>query len=90
MWFAKIKSVLFIFFAHPKNLLLAIVINDKKHIQELGYRYILEVRKSPNKGKTIRNFMSPKQKTLKLVIILKSLIGILTHHLPPPFVTRSK
>ena len=48
------------FFAHPENLLLAMIVDDREHVRELGYRRILKARQSTSKGKTIRNFVPPK------------------------------
>ncbi|GBL98600.1 hypothetical protein AVEN_19667-1 [Araneus ventricosus] len=45
------------FFEHPENVLLAMLVDDREHIRELGHRRILKaiVRK-----KTVRNFVPPK------------------------------
>lgn len=48
------------FFAHPENVLLAMIADDRKPIRELGYRRIVKARQSASKGKTIRNFVPPK------------------------------
>lgn len=48
------------FFAHPENLLLAMIVDEREHIRELGYRRILKARQTASKGKTIRNFVPPK------------------------------
>lgn len=48
------------FFAHPENLLLAMIVDDRENIRELGYRRILKARKCASKEKTIRNFVPPK------------------------------
>lgn len=48
------------FFAHPENLLLAMIVDDRENIRKLGYRRILKARKCASKEKTIRNFVLPK------------------------------
>lgn len=47
------------FFAHPENVLLAMIVDEREHIRELGYRRILKARKTVPKKKTIRNFVLP-------------------------------
>lgn len=47
------------FFAHPENLLMAMVFDDRKHIRELGLRRVLKARQTVPKGKGIRNFITP-------------------------------
>lgn len=48
------------YFAHPENLLLAMVIDKRNHIRELGYRRLLKARKFASKGDPIREFVPPK------------------------------
>ena len=48
------------FFAHPENVLLAMVVDEREHIRELGYRRILKARQTVPKKKTVRNFVPPK------------------------------
>ncbi|GBL98177.1 hypothetical protein AVEN_268266-1 [Araneus ventricosus] len=49
------------FFEHTENVLLAMLVNEREHIQELGYRRILKARQIvPKKKKTVRNFVPPK------------------------------
>src|SRR5215469_13716739 len=46
------------FFAHSENLLLAMLVNDREHIRELGYRRILKARNVLSKKKTVRSFVT--------------------------------
>ncbi|GBN03917.1 hypothetical protein AVEN_137990-1 [Araneus ventricosus] len=46
-------------FEHPENVLLAMLVDEREHIRELGYRRILKARQIVPK-KTVRNFMPPK------------------------------
>ncbi|GBM12727.1 hypothetical protein AVEN_228519-1 [Araneus ventricosus] len=48
------------FFAHAKNVLLAMLVDERKHIWELGHRRILKARQFVPKKKTVRNFVPPK------------------------------
>lgn len=50
------------FFAHPENMLLAMITDERPHIRELGLRRILKARtlKSRDKGGSIRQFRIPK------------------------------
>lgn len=48
------------FFAHPENLLLSMVMDDRKHIRELGLRRIIKSRQRSAKEKSIRSFFPPK------------------------------
>lgn len=45
------------YFAHPENLLLAMLTDDKQHVRELGLRRILKAREVKTKG--IRQFKLP-------------------------------
>lgn len=47
------------FFAHPENILLAMIVDEREHIRELGYRRILKARQTVLKKKTVRNFIPP-------------------------------
>jgi len=47
------------FFAHSENLLLAMLVDDREHIRELGYRRILKARNVLPKKKTVRSFVTP-------------------------------
>ncbi|GBN74388.1 hypothetical protein AVEN_273088-1 [Araneus ventricosus] len=48
------------FFAHTENVLLAMFVDEKEHIRELGYKKILKARQIVPKKKTVRNFIPPK------------------------------
>ncbi|GBN88697.1 hypothetical protein AVEN_19754-1 [Araneus ventricosus] len=48
------------FFAHPENVLLAMLVDEREYIRELGYRRILKARQIVPKKKTVRNFVPPK------------------------------
>ncbi|GBM81797.1 hypothetical protein AVEN_145963-1 [Araneus ventricosus] len=48
------------FFAHTENGLLAMLVDEREHIRELGYRRILKARQIVPKKKTVRNFVPPK------------------------------
>ncbi|GBM01940.1 hypothetical protein AVEN_269551-1 [Araneus ventricosus] len=48
------------FFEHTENILLTMLVNEREHILELGYRRILKARQIVPKKKTVRNFVSPK------------------------------
>ena len=47
------------YFAHPENLLMAMIFDERKHIRELGLRRVLKARQTKSKGKSIRNFIPP-------------------------------
>ncbi|GBN00265.1 hypothetical protein AVEN_99437-1 [Araneus ventricosus] len=47
------------FFEHTENVLLAMLVYEREHIRELGYRRILKARQIVPK-KTVRNFVPPK------------------------------
>ncbi|XP_031339102.1 uncharacterized protein LOC116167737 isoform X2 [Photinus pyralis] len=47
------------FFAHSENVLLAMLQDERGHIQELALRRIMKARKT-NKGKKVREFITPK------------------------------
>ncbi|GBM31649.1 hypothetical protein AVEN_101273-1 [Araneus ventricosus] len=47
------------FFAHSENVLLAMLVDEREHIRELGYGRILNARQIVSK-KTVRNFLRPK------------------------------
>ncbi|GBN13665.1 hypothetical protein AVEN_66189-1 [Araneus ventricosus] len=47
------------FFALPENVLLAMLVYEREHIWELGYRMILKARQIVTKKKTVRNFVPP-------------------------------
>ncbi|GBP46966.1 hypothetical protein EVAR_30998_1 [Eumeta japonica] len=49
------------FFAHPENILLAMLQDDESHIRELGLRRVLKARKE-FKGKKVREFQLPNLK----------------------------
>ncbi|GBL81875.1 hypothetical protein AVEN_50478-1 [Araneus ventricosus] len=48
------------FFAHAENVLLAMLVDAREHIRELGHRRILKARQIVPKKKTVRNFVPPK------------------------------
>ncbi|GBN88007.1 hypothetical protein AVEN_218479-1 [Araneus ventricosus] len=48
------------FFEHTENILLTMLVNEREHIRELGYRKILKARQIVPKKKTVRNFVPPK------------------------------
>ncbi|GBO16771.1 hypothetical protein AVEN_111208-1 [Araneus ventricosus] len=48
------------FFEHTENFLLAMLVNEREHIRELGYSRILKARQIVPKKKTVRNFVPPK------------------------------
>lgn len=48
------------FYAHPENLLLAMVTDEARSIRELGYRRLLKIRQQKQKNKCIRFFTIPK------------------------------
>ncbi|GBM03036.1 hypothetical protein AVEN_14548-1 [Araneus ventricosus] len=48
------------FFEHTENVLLAMLVNEREHIRELGYTRILKARQIVPKKKTLRNFVPPK------------------------------
>lgn len=47
------------FFCHLENMLLAMIVDERQHIRELGYRRILKARNQQPKGKSVRTFMPP-------------------------------
>lgn len=47
------------FCAHPENLLLSMICDERKHIRELGLRRVLKARQTVSKGKSVRNFITP-------------------------------
>lgn len=46
------------YFAHPENLIVAMIMDERQHVRELGLRRVLKARESC-KGKSIRNFRVP-------------------------------
>lgn len=48
------------FFAHPENLLLRMIVDERKHIRELGFRRIIKARMLASKTESIRCFRPPK------------------------------
>ncbi|GBM41753.1 hypothetical protein AVEN_173147-1 [Araneus ventricosus] len=48
------------FFPHTKTLLLAMLVDEREHIRDLGYRRILKARQIVPKKRTFRNFATPK------------------------------
>lgn len=48
------------FFAHPENLLLCMIVDERAHIRELGLRRIIKARAAAFKKKLIRTFKPPK------------------------------
>lgn len=48
------------FFAHPENILLSMVVDDREHVRELGLTRVLKTKEVPVKGKNVRNFLVPK------------------------------
>lgn len=71
------------FFAHSENILLAMLVDEREHIWELGYRRILKARKVVSKKKTVRSFQPPK-----LIFKASDYTEIIDWHkcalLPPP------
>lgn len=47
------------FFSHPENMLLAMIVDERQHIRELGYRRVLKARTKNPKGKSVRTFTTP-------------------------------
>ncbi|CAH0558648.1 unnamed protein product [Brassicogethes aeneus] len=47
------------FFCHPENMLLAMIVDEREHIRELGYRRVLRAKTEIPKGKSVRNFVTP-------------------------------
>ncbi|GBN14480.1 hypothetical protein AVEN_123392-1, partial [Araneus ventricosus] len=47
-------------FPHTENVLLAMLVDEREHIRELGYKKILKARQIVPKKKTVRNFVPPK------------------------------
>ncbi|GBL94754.1 hypothetical protein AVEN_244739-1 [Araneus ventricosus] len=48
------------FFANPENVLLSMLLDEREHIRELGYKKIFKARQIVPKKKTVRNFIQPK------------------------------
>lgn len=48
------------FFAHPENLLLSMIVDERAHIRELGLRRIIKARAVASNKKLIRTFKPPK------------------------------
>ncbi|GBN02027.1 hypothetical protein AVEN_152727-1 [Araneus ventricosus] len=48
------------FFAHPKNLILNVIVDKRDPIRELGFRIIIKARNLSSKRKSIRSFQPPK------------------------------
>ena len=48
------------FFAHPENLLLSMIVDERAHIRELGLRRIIKARAVSSKKNLIRTFKPPK------------------------------
>ena len=48
------------FFAHSENLPLKVIVDERQHIRELGFRKIIKARKFTSKTKSIRCFPPPK------------------------------
>ncbi|GBL94044.1 hypothetical protein AVEN_185018-1 [Araneus ventricosus] len=48
------------FFVNSENVLLAMLVDEREHIRELGYKKILKARQIILKRKTVRNFIPPK------------------------------
>ena len=47
------------FFCHPENMLLAMIVDERRHIRELGYKKILEARNQQLNRKYVRTFTPP-------------------------------
>ncbi|CAH0558644.1 unnamed protein product [Brassicogethes aeneus] len=47
------------FFCHPENMLLAMIVDEREHIRELGYSRVLRAKTEIPKGKSVRNFVTP-------------------------------
>ncbi|XP_050502649.1 uncharacterized protein LOC126881949 [Diabrotica virgifera virgifera] len=48
------------FFAHPENLLLSMIVDERAHIRELGLRRIIKSRTVASNKKLVRTFKPPK------------------------------
>lgn len=48
------------FFDHPENVLVTMALDKRKHIRELALRNILKAGQNYQKGKSIRNFITPQ------------------------------
>ncbi|GBN44095.1 hypothetical protein AVEN_29720-1 [Araneus ventricosus] len=48
------------FFPHTETLLLAMLVDEREHIRDIGYRRILKARQIVPKKRTVRNFATPK------------------------------
>ncbi|GBN01614.1 hypothetical protein AVEN_265915-1 [Araneus ventricosus] len=48
------------FFAHTETVPLAMLVDEREHIRELGYRRFSKARQIVRKKKTVRNFVPPK------------------------------
>ena len=48
------------FFAHPENLLLRMIVDERKHIRELGFRKIIKAKTLVSKTELISSFRPPK------------------------------
>ncbi|GBN34110.1 hypothetical protein AVEN_112294-1 [Araneus ventricosus] len=46
------------FFAHTENLLVVTVLDERRHVRELGQRRVLKARQSVLRGKNIRKFIT--------------------------------
>lgn len=48
------------YYAHPENILLAMLADDRKHVRELGLKRILKLRQENEAPNNIREFRTPK------------------------------
>lgn len=48
------------FFAHPENILLAMIVDERPHVRQLAYRRIMASRKSVSSYAGVRKFAVPK------------------------------
>ena len=47
------------YFAHPENILIAMITDERRHMHQLGLRRILKARLNPGSGKSTREFRVP-------------------------------
>lgn len=47
------------FFCHPENMMLAMIMDERPHIREIGYRRILKSRNEPSAKGYVRDFKIP-------------------------------
>ncbi|GBO06611.1 hypothetical protein AVEN_162316-1 [Araneus ventricosus] len=47
------------FLAHPENLLLSMIVDEREHIRELGFRRTIKVKNLASKRKSVSSFQPP-------------------------------